>query len=69
MSAISAAPLTQEPRKVAGFCSQLDADDRDDGNEGDEDVIGEDDDDVDEDDERVEGLLKVARTEVRMQAQ
>jgi hypothetical protein len=49
VSAINTAPLTQEQLKVASFCSQLDAEDGDDDNEGDNDVIDEDDDYVDED--------------------
>jgi hypothetical protein len=69
VSAIGAAPLTQEQLKVASFCSQLDADDEDDDNEGDDDVVDKDDDDVDEDDGLAEGLLEVARTEARSRAQ
>jgi hypothetical protein len=66
LPAIGAALWTQEQLKFAGFCSQLDADDGDDDNEGDNNVVDEDDDVVDKDndnvgkeDRRAEGLLKV----------
>jgi hypothetical protein len=48
VSAIGATPLTQEQLKVAGLCSQLGTDNRDDNNKGDNDVLHEDDDNVDE---------------------
>ncbi len=69
MSAIVATPLTQEQLKVAGFCSQLDADNRDGNNEGNDDVVDEDDDYADKDNGQAEGLLKVTRMEARSRAQ
>ncbi len=69
MSAINATPLTQEQLKVASFCSQLDADGRDDNNKGDDNVVDEDNDNFDKDNGQAEGLLEVARTEARLQAQ
>jgi hypothetical protein len=42
VSTINTAPLTQEQLKVAGFCHQLDAEDRDDDNEGDNEVVDKD---------------------------
>ncbi len=70
VSAIGAAPLTQEQLKVAGFCSQLDPDDKDDNDEGgNKNAVDEDNDYVDEDHGRAEGILEVARTEVWSQAQ